>query len=482
MGHRAISGVLIVTRRQQGAVGLLLIALTGAILALVLGMFIATTSDLKQGIASSSTQSMQSMKQSILDFARQNKRLPTVPEFSLLTQIQENSIGRKPIYLVDDRFVTTTVCSLNVDGVIQLQECSADTNCLAPIATTGIAFILIDGGNNVLNLADPIYQSSSRAASEKITLGAANQQSPIQAEVVRKFSSGTLAGRFNNPIDAPMAYDDMIETASGVAVREAAGCNMKSQGDLLESGGDLRILNTSLPDALKNVPYSKTVIAYGRDNADYAFSAVGLPPGLNLNAIANSKTALISGTPTTEGIYSITISVRVTATGYDRTSGRTLQLKVLPCTTNWVNSGSPSSYTCPMGYTGSLIQQLQIDSCSGGTQLTTISGSCVCEDVWRDSGNTRPQSCPTGQSGSITEKEQVNTCSSFSPRWVPMVNTCSPLVPMACNCQRLGLSPRAKVISPSSPSCNDNCCSNALNSGSVTCGEPNCVFSASCNQ
>jgi hypothetical protein len=68
----------------------------------------------------------------------------------------------------------------------------------------------------------------------------------------------------------------------------------------------LTITTFSLAPLTKNVPYSQQLSATG-GAPPYTWSITGgaLPPGLNL-----SSTGLISGTPTTSGSFSFTVTVR----------------------------------------------------------------------------------------------------------------------------------------------------------------------------
>jgi len=66
----------------------------------------------------------------------------------------------------------------------------------------------------------------------------------------------------------------------------------------------LKITTTSLQDGNVGTPYNQTVTASG-GLTPYSFSAFGLPPGLSLNA----STGVLSGMPTSIGIYSVSVSV-----------------------------------------------------------------------------------------------------------------------------------------------------------------------------
>lgn len=466
--------------KQGGIIAFALLVVVAATMAIVAGILMMNSVKSKQAIATSSTGTMLTMKQSALDFARQNKRLPTVAEFNALTQASINIIGRKAIYLVDDRFATAAnLCSLSFDGLLQVNDCGSDQACASPGIVKGLAFVLIDGGQNVRSLADPVHQSSSRTTSSSITPASANQNPPYIVEIVRRYAAGTMVGPFGNPLIDQTIYDDSIEFGSTANLREAAGCNLVSQGDVIVSGGDLRILNTSpLPNATLGSPYSKAIIAYGMDAATYTFavSLGALPPGLSLG-IPAGKTVGISGTPTAVGTYNFTLTVTATAPGYSRSDSRPLSLTVVTCP-NWVDTGPPQSVACPSGYAGAITRQLQTDSCSSATQTVVTSNTCACVPSLSDTGATRTTTpCPVGQIGSILEKEQIDSCTN-NRTWVTVSNSCAPSLPTfaACTCRRIFGVVFDNTV-PANPKCTDSCCQGVW---SALVSKPPCPLFTGC--
>ena len=65
----------------------------------------------------------------------------------------------------------------------------------------------------------------------------------------------------------------------------------------------LQIVTTGMPDPVAGTAYTFQLAATG-GVAQYSWSATGLPPGL-----VCSTSGLVSGTPTTPGTYSPTVTV-----------------------------------------------------------------------------------------------------------------------------------------------------------------------------
>ena len=69
------------------------------------------------------------------------------------------------------------------------------------------------------------------------------------------------------------------------------------------------VLPAQLPYPIVGIPYSQSISATGGTGPYvYSVSAGALPPGLTLSPLTATSTAVLSGTPTTSGLFSFTIT------------------------------------------------------------------------------------------------------------------------------------------------------------------------------
>lgn len=106
----------------------------------------------------------------------------------------------------------------------------------------------------------------------------------------------TTAGQFNFTIRATDATSCPGSRPYSIVIPVVPGCPF------------ITVSPATLPPAVLGTPYSQTITASGgTPNYTFTVSSGTLPPGLTLNATSGT-TAVISGTPTTNGIFSFTIT------------------------------------------------------------------------------------------------------------------------------------------------------------------------------
>ncbi len=142
----------------------------------------------------------------------------------------------------------------------------------------------------------------------------------------------------------------------GVTVQDAEGITSSTQ--LLSIAIGLTISTPSLPNWTLNAPYSAQLNASGGTPpyGGWTVSSAALPPGLTLN----SATGLVSGTPTSVGGYSFTVTVSDSAATTSNPQPFTISIDGLPVVTT--TSLPPGVVSVPYSATLSL---------SGGTAPAT---------------------------------------------------------------------------------------------------------------
>ncbi len=101
----------------------------------------------------------------------------------------------------------------------------------------------------------------------------------------------------------------------------------------------------SLPAGIVNAPYPATAITASGGSAPYAWSAIGLPTGLNIN----SSTGIISGIPTAAGTFNVTVKVSdTTSNAASRNFSLTVYLPLAISTASPLPTGQVNvSYSAP---------------------------------------------------------------------------------------------------------------------------------------
>jgi hypothetical protein len=92
-------------------------------------------------------------------------------------------------------------------------------------------------------------------------------------------------------------------------VKDAAGTIVTKSYSPAIAPAPLVITTASAPNGTVGTVYSASFTVSG-GTAPYTFSASGLPPGLSIKATAVTTTAVISGTPTAPGAFTIAVTVK----------------------------------------------------------------------------------------------------------------------------------------------------------------------------
>jgi hypothetical protein len=140
----------------------------------------------------------------------------------------------------------------------------------------------------------------------------------------------------------------------------------------------LVVQSATLPPGVVNVPYSQQLNFSGGASAAYTASATGLPPGLSV-----SNNGTLSGTPTSAGAFTVSVSVRDTA-GYSATGQFAITIApaltitttaLLPASVGVVYSQTLSASGGAGGYNWSATGLPQGLSLSTNGQLSGTAGS-----------------------------------------------------------------------------------------------------------
>ncbi len=105
------------------------------------------------------------------------------------------------------------------------------------------------------------------------------------------------------------------------------------------TGANVAITSGSVPNAIAGSAYTTTLTAAG-GTTPYIWTVSGLPAGLSFN----SSTGIISGTPTVDGVYPITVSIIDSTLPVQTTASTTFELIVSPVGSSSVQNTSDPSY------------------------------------------------------------------------------------------------------------------------------------------
>lgn len=205
----------------------------------------------------------------IVSWSTSNGRIPDSTNINNILTNPNDTWGKGLIYLYDANMTAASSGGL-----------CGRTSTASSYNGVPVAFIVLSGGDNFSIESTP------------------NTTAPLPA--------GVMGG---------LSPQDLFRVVSLYELKSRAGCAGSTQGRL-------RIVNNELPKACSGKLYTANIVADGGVLPYSAYNASGLPTGL---ARAGS---LISGTPTTTGISSVTIQV---TDSQPNTVQKTLPLNVISC-------------------------------------------------------------------------------------------------------------------------------------------------------
>jgi hypothetical protein len=300
----------------------------------------------------------------------------------------------------------------------------ADSSSPAQTATLS-ANVTTSGQSAALSLPAQTPADATVGVAYSATLQANGGKTPYTWAI----TSGALpAGLTLNPSTGVIAGTATTAgTASfGVRVTDSSSPTQSATAALsMRADAAFSVNVSTLPSAFKSVPYSATLTANGAVGATtWAITGGSLPAGLSLN----STTGVISGTPTTLGSFTFTVSVTDSATP-PRTASQQVTLQVgaalvvsggtLP---NAV-SGTPYSATATVtGGTTPLTWSISAGALPTGLSLNattgTISGTPTVPGTYNFTLHVVDSSNPP-QSANVPASITVNTGLSLTVSILP---------------------------------------------------------------
>jgi hypothetical protein len=195
--------------------------------------------------------------------------------------------------------------------------------------------------------------------------------------------------------------------------------------------GQVKITTTSLPNGTVGTSYSATInTKLGTVPFVWTVSAGSLPPGIGMTPSADTRSALLSGTPTTAGSSSFSIAVRGKG-GHTSTANYTVAIAGAPSGTLSATPSSLAFGNVQVGNTASLYEAL---TNTGGSSVT-ISQANLSSAGFSISGLTLPMTLAPAQSvtftatftpaaaGSATSTLTVVSDAANSPLYVALSGT-----------------------------------------------------------
>ncbi|MCS7203430.1 MAG: putative Ig domain-containing protein [Thermodesulfovibrio sp.] len=277
-----------------------------AIVLVILGLLIGLGASLiapltKRAKLQETKETLNANVEAIISWAAGNKRLPSILEFISVIRNRNDAWGKSFYYIVDNDLVQQPsgtehkICDRRTTKII-LRVYQDNSNYQD---IQNIAFLMISGGGNYNNQTSGIQQINN------VTI--INIYSPDTPNI----------DNYSADINRPESYDDLVKWITLDEIRMKIGCQ----------GAQLKILNNELPYGYVGSSYNATIYAEGgvffQSGGKYQWCREGnLPSGLNAapsTASSNcfnetnwggADTLTITGTPTTQGTFSLKFYVK----------------------------------------------------------------------------------------------------------------------------------------------------------------------------
>lgn len=242
---------------------------------------------LQRGKTNDTKTTVNSTVDSIISWSVSRGHLPgTSIEFAQATTNQFDAWGRQLRYLYDKSLISAT-------GINAI--CRQNTTGLTVNSTANIAFTVMSIGDD--------YAAQSAWNTVAIDSSDAKYMYPLHDGI-------------NGPINsAVVSSPDIYRVVTLNELQSRIGCFGRT-------GGRLRIVNNELPVACIGNAYSATIFSDGGILPYTLYSITGLPVGLTASG------AIISGTPTTSGTSTVSVSI---TDSHPNTVHRTYNLNAKSC-------------------------------------------------------------------------------------------------------------------------------------------------------
>ncbi len=384
-------------------------------LAIILGIAAFVTGPLAKRMKAAETgKTIDAAISSIVGYASANRRLPTLAEFTNTVHNANDPWVNGLVYIVDGNMTAIptgsneAVCRLKTAGI---------TITSGGTSISNVAFAILSRGANFNN-----QTAGPGAGPGAVTFTVPNDGTPVDNYAGNGYYDIPGAAR-------PEEYDDIVRWITLDDLKNRIGCYGPTQGRL-------KILNNELPVAYIGQPYSATVYGDGGVSypagGNYRWCVNGtLPPGLGIcsggssvynvsncpvvpeaswvlgNNIAFMNAACsVNGTPTTPGLYNVTVFVRDnadTAGGNDNIAQKSFVITVKP--SSWLGG-----FDNPASPGGTL---------SGGAAITGTGAAGTASALALI--GVAPVFIPTDQGGAGYPKFSFNQTQAFSiMAWVKL--------------------------------------------------------------